>query len=115
VLSVVAFASGLGVRFARTLNTAAAFDPSTSVAALNGTVRAGGSAWPSGRASLVRVAGEFALEHPLRVDEFRLSDAPPTADAEEEPAPPFAEAAAPPLPPLPNLPASDAQFLRPSD
>src|SRR5208337_1518285 len=55
------------------------------------------------------------MEHPLRVDEFRPSDAPPTAAAEDEIAPPLAEAAATPLPPLPNLPASDVQFLRPSD
>jgi len=55
------------------------------------------------------------MEHPLRVDEFRPSDAPPTAAAEDEIAPPLAQAAATPLPPLPNLPASDVQFLRPSD
>jgi FAD/FMN-containing dehydrogenase len=55
------------------------------------------------------------MEHPLRVNEFPPSDAPPTAAAEGEIVPPLAEAAATPLPPLPNLPASDVQFLRPSD
>jgi FAD/FMN-containing dehydrogenase len=55
------------------------------------------------------------MEHPLRVDEFRPSDAPPTAAAEDESAPPLVEAIATPLPPVPNLPASDVQFLRPSD
>jgi hypothetical protein len=52
------------------------------------------------------------MEHPLRVDEFRPSDAPPTAAAEDEIAPPLAEATATPSPPLPNLPESEVQFLR---
>ena len=55
------------------------------------------------------------MEHPLRVDEFRPSDAPSTAAAEDEIVPPLEVAAATALPPLPNLPASDVQFLRPSD
>ena len=55
------------------------------------------------------------MEHPFRVDEFSPSDAPPPAAAEDEIAQPLAELAVAPLPPLPNLAASDVQFLRPSD
>jgi FAD/FMN-containing dehydrogenase len=57
----------------------------------------------------------FALEHPFRVDEFSPSDPPPSAPAEDEVTSSLAELAAPPLPPLPDLAASDVQFLRPSD
>jgi FAD/FMN-containing dehydrogenase len=54
------------------------------------------------------------MEHPLQVDEFVPTVAPPVA-AEMEAAAPQAQPAAPALPPLPNLPASDVQFLRPGD
>jgi FAD/FMN-containing dehydrogenase len=50
------------------------------------------------------------MEHPLRVEEFVPSAAPPSA-AE---APALAPSAAA-LPPLPDLPASDVLFLRPSN
>jgi FAD/FMN-containing dehydrogenase len=53
------------------------------------------------------------MEHPLRVDELPHTDNPPAVAAEPSPAPPAAPAAA--LPPLPDLSASDALFLRPSD
>ncbi|WP_375777503.1 FAD-binding oxidoreductase [Bradyrhizobium sp. ma5] len=53
------------------------------------------------------------MEHPLRVGEFLPSDA-PVAAADAEIAAPPVEAVAP-LPPLPNLPATDVQFLRPQD
>ncbi|WP_217571481.1 FAD-binding oxidoreductase [Mesorhizobium sp. GbtcB19] len=54
------------------------------------------------------------MEHPFRVDEFvPSSDAAPVED--KPLAAPAAEAAPAPLPPLPNLPASEVQFLRPSD
>jgi FAD/FMN-containing dehydrogenase len=49
------------------------------------------------------------MEHPLRVDEISALEAPRVADAVS-----FAASAAA-LPPLPNLPASDVIFLRPSD
>jgi FAD/FMN-containing dehydrogenase len=54
------------------------------------------------------------MEHPLRVDEFDPAEAPPIVHAEPlaEAAPPLAAA---PLPPLPNLLATDAVLLRPSD
>jgi len=56
------------------------------------------------------------MEHPLQVDELTHLDNPPAVVVEPAPAPaPLAAAAAPPLPPLPNLPASDVLFLRPSD
>jgi FAD/FMN-containing dehydrogenase len=56
------------------------------------------------------------MEHPLRVEEFSPSEAPPAVGA-EPPAPELlvTEAARAPLPPLPNLAASDVQFLKPSD
>lgn len=54
------------------------------------------------------------MEHPLQVDEFFPSDAPPAA-AHAEVAVSLTEAAAALLPPLPNLPAGDVQFLRPQD
>ncbi|PDT78166.1 FAD-binding oxidoreductase [Bradyrhizobium sp. C9] len=53
------------------------------------------------------------MEHPLRIGEFLPSDA-PVAAADAEIAAPSAEAVVP-LPPLPNLPATDVQFLRPQD
>ena len=57
------------------------------------------------------------MEHPLRVEEFVPSAA---ARAVEVPTPALAPSPAPvaaptPLPPLPNLPATDVLFLRPSD
>lgn len=61
------------------------------------------------------------MEHPLRVDEFFPSDVlPPEAARSDVVEPAAADASAPapgaaPLPPLPNLPASDVLFLRPSD
>ena len=53
------------------------------------------------------------MEHPLRVDEFSPTDATASAPVAlvADPAP----AASTPLPPLPNLPASDALLLQPSD
>ncbi|QPF85441.1 FAD-binding oxidoreductase [Bradyrhizobium genosp. L] len=54
------------------------------------------------------------MEHPLRVDEFVPAEAPPAAAGAESVAP-AAKAAATALPPLPNLAASDVQFLTPSD
>ncbi len=54
------------------------------------------------------------MEHPLRVEEFVPSAAPPSAAAEAPALAPSAAAPAP-LPPLPDLPASDVLFLRPSD
>jgi FAD/FMN-containing dehydrogenase len=60
------------------------------------------------------------MEHPTRVDEFIPSEAPRLRDVDgpalapsPSPVPPPAPPA--PLPPLPNLPASDVLFLRPSD
>jgi FAD/FMN-containing dehydrogenase len=56
------------------------------------------------------------MEHPLRVDEFDPSETPPSVGAEPAAAaPPPPAAASAPLPPLPNLPASDVLFLKPSD
>ena len=56
------------------------------------------------------------MEHPLRVDEFSPSEMPPRL-ATEPAAPelPFSATAAATLPPLPNLPAGEVLFLRPSD
>jgi FAD/FMN-containing dehydrogenase len=54
------------------------------------------------------------MEHPLRVEELTHTDTPPPVNAEPPPAP-MAAAIAAPLPPLPNLPASDVLFLKPSD
>src|SRR3954451_1227766 len=56
------------------------------------------------------------MEHPLRVEEFSPAEMRPPVAAE----PPAAEALAvaagsAPLPPLPNLGASEALFLKPSD
>ena len=50
------------------------------------------------------------MEHPLRVAELPHADTPPAINAEPPPAP-----LATSLPPLPDLPASDATFLKPSD
>jgi hypothetical protein len=57
------------------------------------------------------------MEHPLRVEEFAPSEGPRLRDV---PAPTLAPSSSPlppptPLPPLPNLPASDVLFLKPSD
>src|SRR4029077_1878992 len=57
------------------------------------------------------------MEHPLRVEEFVPSAA---ARAVEVPTPALAPSPSPvaaptPLPPLPDLPATDVLFLRPSD
>jgi len=57
------------------------------------------------------------VEHPLRVDEFNPAEVPPAPEIEAPalaPAP-TAAAAPTPLPPLPNLPASDVLFLKPTD
>lgn len=54
------------------------------------------------------------MEHPLRVDELPHAETPPALTAEPPPAP-LAAAGPAPLPPLPNLPASDVLFLKPSD
>jgi FAD/FMN-containing dehydrogenase len=57
------------------------------------------------------------MEHPLRVEEFVPSDAPRSIEVEAPalaPAP-LAASAPTPLPPLPDLPASDVLFLKPSD
>ena len=56
------------------------------------------------------------MEHPLRVDEFFPSEAPPVLGAEPRAAEP-APAAVPstPLPALPNLPASEVLFLKPGE
>ncbi len=57
------------------------------------------------------------MEHPLRVEEFVPSAAPRSVEVEAPALAPAALAAtAPtPLPPLPDLPASDVLFLKPSD
>lgn len=56
------------------------------------------------------------MEHPLRVDEFHPSEARQPAVVEPAAADALAPAAAAAsLPPLPNLPASDVLFLKPSD
>lgn len=54
------------------------------------------------------------MEHPLRVDEFDPSETPPSV-AVQDAVPPAPATASAPLPPLPNLPASDVLFLKPSD
>ncbi len=54
------------------------------------------------------------MEHPLRVEEFDPSEPPQVVHAERAAAAAAPPAAAP-LPALPNLPASDAVLLRPSD
>jgi FAD/FMN-containing dehydrogenase len=57
------------------------------------------------------------MEHPLRVEEFVPSAAPRSVEVEAPalaPAPSAATAPTP-LPPLPDLPASDVLFLKPSD
>lgn len=57
------------------------------------------------------------MEHPLRVEEFVPSEAPRSSEVEAPAlAPSHSAAAAPtPLPPLPDLPASEVLFLKPSD
>jgi hypothetical protein len=56
------------------------------------------------------------MEHPLRVEEFSPAEAAPTAPLERvADAAPMTAAQTTPLPPLPNLPASDALFLKPTD
>lgn len=57
------------------------------------------------------------MEHPLRVDEFVPSEAPGPVEVEAPALAPGPSATAPPtpLPPLPNLPASDVLFLKPTD
>ena len=58
------------------------------------------------------------MEHPLRVDEFVPSSGAPHPAEVEAPAlapAPSAAAAPAPLPALPNLPASDVLFLKPTD
>ena len=57
------------------------------------------------------------MEHPLRVEEFSPSEAPRPRDVVGPAlAPSPAPVAAPtPLPPLPNLPATEVLFLKPSD
>ena len=56
------------------------------------------------------------MEHPLRVEEFSPAEAAPTAPAElVADAAPATAAHATSLPPLPNLPASDVLFLKPTD
>lgn len=57
------------------------------------------------------------MEHPLRVEEFVPSEAPRSIEVEAPAlAPsPSATTAPTPLPPLPDLPASDVLFLKPSD
>jgi hypothetical protein len=59
---------------------------------------------------------EASMEHPLRVEEFSPAEAAPTAPAElVAGAAPMTAAQTTPLPPLPNLPASDVLFLKPTD
>ncbi|KJC60428.1 hypothetical protein UP10_12405 [Bradyrhizobium sp. LTSPM299] len=55
------------------------------------------------------------MEHPQRVDELSPSGTPQSAAAAPLAAATPPAVAATPLPPLPNLPASDVQFLRPQD
>src|ERR1700726_4577972 len=54
------------------------------------------------------------MEHPLQVEEFSPADAPRVAAAVQAAAP-GAVAEGAPLPPLPDIPASEVLFLRPSD
>ena len=54
------------------------------------------------------------MEHPLQVEEFSPADTPRVAAAVQAAAPLSLTGAAP-LPPLPDIPASDVLFLRPSD
>jgi hypothetical protein len=53
------------------------------------------------------------MEHPLQVEEFSPADAPRVTAAVR--AAPLSLTDAAPLPPLPDIPASDVLFLKPSD
>jgi FAD/FMN-containing dehydrogenase len=57
--------------------------------------------------------GENVMEHPLRLDELSPGDGPRVI--QDSPPAVVHATAAPALPPLPDLPASDVTFLRPSD
>jgi FAD/FMN-containing dehydrogenase len=54
------------------------------------------------------------MEHPLQVEEFSPADA-PRVTAAVRAAAPLSLTDAAPLPPLPDIPASDVLFLKPSD